>query len=165
MLKCHHKHMQYFVFWHFQILLSLSYTHTHTHTHTLHSSPGDSFSDFFFLFFLMWTIFQVFTEFVTLLLLLFLFCFFGGQGGQEACGNLNSLTRDQTSTPCIGRWRLNHWNFPGKSPGYCYIQWCEGISCLVRADCCIFRNFLSSSLNTVIMKHLYHVNLQWHRLY
>ena len=56
----------------------------------------------------MWTIFKVFTEFATILLLLFLFCFFCGVG-QDACGNLNSPTRDQTSTPCIGRGALNHW--------------------------------------------------------
>ena len=35
----------------------------------------------------------------------FMFCFFD----HEAWGNLSSLTRDQTSNPCIGRQSLNHW--------------------------------------------------------
>ena len=36
--------------------------------------------------------------------------------GCKACGNLGSLTRDRTHTPCIGRWSLNHW-LPGKPLG------------------------------------------------
>ena len=58
------------------------------------------FEDFFFI----WTIFKVVIEFVTILLLFY--GFFWPQG----IGDLSSLTRDGTCTPCIGRWRLNHWS-------------------------------------------------------
>ena len=53
----------------------------------------------------MWTICKVFIEFVTILLLFYVFWFFG----HEACGNLSSLTRGRTHSPCIGRQSLNHW--------------------------------------------------------
>ena len=51
-------------------------------------------------------------EFVTILLLLlmfwvgFFFFFFFWPWGMW---NLGSLMRDQTCTPCLGRWSLNHW--------------------------------------------------------
>ena len=61
---------------------------------------------FFFLrfFFLMWTIFKVFIELVVTALLLFyvLVCW------PRAMGDLSSLTRDGTHTPCIRRRSLNH---------------------------------------------------------
>ena len=53
---------------------------------------------------LMWTILKVFIEFVTLLLLRFMFQFFG----HEEMWDLTSLSRNQTCTPYIGRWGLNH---------------------------------------------------------
>ena len=43
-------------------------------------------------------------EFATTLLLLLMFCFLA-----EAWGNLSSLTRDWTHSPCIARWSLHHW--------------------------------------------------------
>ena len=56
---------------------------------------------FFFLrFFLIWASFKVLIEFVTILLCLkFWFCW----------NDLSFPTRDQTHTPCIGRWSLNPW--------------------------------------------------------
>ena len=57
---------------------------------------------FFKEFFLMWTIFKVFIEFVTILLYVLFFCPWG-------MWDLSLPTRDQTLTPCTGRWSLNHW--------------------------------------------------------
>ena len=54
--------------------------------------------DFFFFFFL------VFMEFVTILLLFYVLVFWS-----QGILDLSSSTRDQTSTPCIGRQSLNHW--------------------------------------------------------
>ena len=65
----------------------------------------------FFKIFLIWTILKVFIAFVTMkfllnLLLLLLLCFVFWPGGiRGPC----SLTRDQTHTPCIERWNINHW--------------------------------------------------------
>ena len=42
-------------------------------------------------------------------LLQYCFCFMIWFFDLEACGNLHSLTRDWTSTPCFGRWSLNCW--------------------------------------------------------
>ena len=55
-------------------------------------------------FFLMWTIFKVFIEFVTTLLLFYVLVFWPWRMWDPS-----SLTRDQTDTPFIGRWSLNHW--------------------------------------------------------
>ena len=143
----------------------LTHTHTHTHTHTpsLHSSPGDSF--LFQIFFFFWC-----GPFLKSLLNLLQFCFccfcsvsFVGWGRMPV-GILTPPPGIKPAPPALAGERLTTGS-PGKSPPYCYMQWCKGVSCLVRVVCCIFRNFLSSSLNTVIIKHFYHVNLQWHRLY
>ena len=48
---------------------------------------------------------KAFIEFVTILLLLFHVLFFWPGGMWD----LGYLSRDQTRTPCIGRWSLNHW--------------------------------------------------------
>ena len=48
--------------------------------------------------------FLVFIEFVTILLLLYVLVFW-----PRGMRDLSSLTRDLTSTLCIGRWSLNHW--------------------------------------------------------
>ena len=62
---------------------------------------------FFKIAFLMWTIFKVFTTFVTILFLFSgVFFFFFPPGG---IWDPNSLTRDQTCTPCIGKRSLNSW--------------------------------------------------------
>ena len=58
----------------------------------------------FFQIFFMWTIFKVFIEFVIVMLLFYVLIFW-----QQGVQDLSSLTRNQTSTPCIGRRRLNHW--------------------------------------------------------
>ena len=52
----------------------------------------------------MGTILKVFIELATILLLFYALvpCPWG-------MWDLSSLTRDQTRTPCIGRWSLNHW--------------------------------------------------------
>ena len=52
----------------------------------------------------MWTIFKVFIEFVTILLLFYVWVFCW-----QGMWNLSFLTRNQTHTPCIERWNLNHW--------------------------------------------------------
>ena len=60
-------------------------------------------TEFFFLDFLkIWTIFKIFIEFVTILFLFYGLVFFWPRGMWD----LSSLTRDQTYTPCIGRWSL-----------------------------------------------------------
>ena len=51
----------------------------------------------------MWTIFKVFIWFVTILLLFYFLAFW-----PRGMRNLNSLTKDWTHTPCIGRWSLNY---------------------------------------------------------
>ena len=48
----------------------------------------------------MWTIFKMFIEFDIVLLLFYVFW---------PQGDLSFLIRDQTCTPYIGRWSLNHW--------------------------------------------------------
>ena len=58
----------------------------------------------FLQFFLMWTILKVFIEFVTILLLFSGFGFLA-----QGIWDVSSPTMDQTCTPCIGRWSLNHW--------------------------------------------------------
>ena len=61
----------------------------------------------------MWTIFlKSSVDFVTTLLL-FHVLFFCPQGMWDH----SSLTRDQTCTPCIGRWNLNHWTSREVTPG------------------------------------------------
>ena len=55
-------------------------------------------------FFLMWTIFTVFIEFVIMLLLSHVLALW-----VQGMSDSRSLTRDQTSTLCIGRESLNHW--------------------------------------------------------
>ena len=57
--------------------------------------------------FLMWTIFKVFIESVTIFLPLFFFVCFFFLAMRHV--DLSSLTRDQTHTPCTGRWPLTHW--------------------------------------------------------
>ena len=60
----------------------------------------------FFKDFLMWTIFTIFIEFVTILLLFYVLVFWS-----RGMWDLSSPTRDQTHTPCFGRWSfspLNH---------------------------------------------------------
>ena len=44
----------------------------------------------------MWIILKIFIEFVTVSFLFYILCF-----GHKACGNLSSLTRNWTRTPCI----------------------------------------------------------------
>ena len=46
----------------------------------------------------------VFIEFFAILLLFYVLVFW-----PQDMWDLSSLTRDWTCTPCIGRWRLNHW--------------------------------------------------------
>ena len=62
---------------------------------------GDIWWNFFFF---MWTIFKVFIEVVSILLLFYVsvFC-------PWSMWDLNSPTRDQTHTPCMGRCSRNHW--------------------------------------------------------
>ena len=55
-------------------------------------------------FFLLWTIFKVFTEFVTTMLLFYVLVFW-----PHDTWDLNSLTMDQTHSPCIGKRSLNNW--------------------------------------------------------
>ena len=60
----------------------------------------------------MQTIFKVFIKFVTILLLFYVLVFW-----PQGMWNLNSPTRDQTHTPCVGRRNLNHWtaqDVPGR---------------------------------------------------
>ena len=65
----------------------------------------DNWVLFCFVLFLMWTIFfEVFFVFVTTLLLLYVLVFW-----PWGMWDLSYLTWDQTCTPCIGRWSLNHW--------------------------------------------------------
>ena len=52
----------------------------------------------------MWTLEKVFVEFVTMLLLFYILVVW-----PRSMWDLSFLTRDGTHTPCIGRWRLNHW--------------------------------------------------------
>ena len=52
----------------------------------------------------MWTIFKVFFEFVTILIQFYVLFFW-----RRGMWDLNAPTRDQTQTPCIGRFSLNHW--------------------------------------------------------
>ena len=74
------------------------------------SGEGNSWTEkyrpvlFLFFFLLMWTIFKIFIEFVTIVFLFYVLVFWP-QGTWE----LNSPTRDQTCTPCIGWLSLNHW--------------------------------------------------------
>ena len=123
-------------------LLSLSHAHVRAHTHTLFSfydqmrsrvqalkavtehSPLCLFSQdlnilansrvpdsskFCFCLFLMWTIFKslywVCYNIASVLCFSFL---------TTRHVDLNSLTRDGTCTPCVGRQSLNHWTPPGK---------------------------------------------------
>ena len=59
---------------------------------------------FFSFFFLTWTILKVFIEFVPTLLVFYVLVFW-----PRSMLDLSSLTSDQTRTPGIGRWILNHW--------------------------------------------------------
>ena len=52
----------------------------------------------------MWTFFKVAIEFVATLLLFHVLSFW-----PWGMWDLSSPTRDQTPTPCIGRWSPNHW--------------------------------------------------------
>ena len=63
---------------------------------------------------LMWTIFKVFIELVTILFLLYILVFWS-----QSMWDLSPLTRDQTRTLCIGRWRLNHWTAREISQSIC----------------------------------------------
>ena len=54
--------------------------------------------------FLKWTIFKGFIEFVRILLLFYVFL-----SWPQGLWDLNSPTRDQTHTPCMGRCSRNHW--------------------------------------------------------
>lgn len=65
---------------------------------------GSLLSFFLFLSFLffLWTI--SFSEFVTILLLFHVLVFW-----PQGMRDLSPLTKDQTHTPCIRRWSLNHW--------------------------------------------------------
>ena len=71
--------------------------------------PETFFSDFFF--FLMWTIFKVFIEVVTVRFLFHDLVFW-----PQVMWDLNSPTRNQTHTPCIGGKVLTT-GPPAKSPG------------------------------------------------
>ena len=64
----------------------------------------DRFPFHCFFVFLMWTIFKVFIEFVTIWLLFYVLVFW-----LQDMWDFNSLTRDQTCTPCVGKRSLNHW--------------------------------------------------------
>ena len=66
-------------------------------------------------FFLMWTIFKVFIGFVTLLLLFYVLVFW-----PRGMWDVSSPTRDQTCTPCIGRWSRNHCS---AREVYCVYSW------------------------------------------
>ena len=59
---------------------------------------------FFKDFFLTWTIFTVFTEFVK-----YCFCFTLLALWPQGKWDLGSLIRDQTCTPCTGKWSHTHW--------------------------------------------------------
>ena len=52
----------------------------------------------------MWTVFKVFIEFVTILLLFYVLVFW-----LRGIWDLNTLARDRTCTPYIGRQSPNHW--------------------------------------------------------
>ena len=54
----------------------------------------------------MWTILKVFIEFVPTLLQFSVLVFW-----PRSMLDLSSLTSDQTQTPGIRRWILNHWTF------------------------------------------------------
>ena len=68
---------------------------------------------FFKRFFLMWTIFKVFTEFVTILLLFHVLVFW-----PWGLWDLSFSIRNQTRTPCRGRWSLNHWTTRKSLPSF-----------------------------------------------
>ena len=55
-------------------------------------------------YFLTRTIFKIFIEFVTILLLFYVLVFW-----HWGMCDLSPKTRDQTHTPCVGRWSLTHW--------------------------------------------------------
>ena len=59
---------------------------------------------FFSFIFLMWTIFEVFIEFVAKL-----FLFYALSVWPWGMCDLSSLTKDGTSTLCIGEWCFHHW--------------------------------------------------------
>ena len=59
----------------------------------------------------MWIFLKSFIEFVAILLLFYVLVFW-----PPGMWDLSSPTGNGTLTPCIGRWRLNHWT-PGKPQG------------------------------------------------
>ena len=68
-------------------------------------------------FILMWTIFKDFFEFVTILLLFYILVFW-----HQVMQDLSFPTRDQTHTPCIGKWSLNHWAAVTRVRALCSLQ-------------------------------------------
>ena len=65
---------------------------------------GELFLFLTFFFFGSGPFLKLLLYFITILLLLFMFCFW-----LRGTWVLNSLTRDQSPTPCFGRQSLNHW--------------------------------------------------------
>ena len=61
-----------------------------------------NWTDIYIYSFLVWAILKVFIEFLAALLLFYVLCFW-----LQGMGDLSSLTRDWTCTPCIGRQSLN----------------------------------------------------------
>ena len=60
-----------------------------------------SYSVLLKIFFFMWTIFKVFVEFVTIMLLFHISIFL-----LSGIGDLSSLARDWTPTPCPKHWKV-----------------------------------------------------------
>ena len=81
------------------------------------------------IYFLMWTIFKVSIEFVTILSLFCVLVFW-----PQGMWDLNSLTRGQTHTPCIGRWSPNHWTTREVPKSGCWLteikEWMYVYTCL-----------------------------------
>ena len=59
------------------------------------------FLKYFLMWTVLWSLYWIYYNIASVL------CF--GFLASEACGNLSSPTRDQTCTPCIRKWNLNHW--------------------------------------------------------
>ena len=87
------------------------------------------------IYFLMWTIFKVSIEFVTILSLFCVLVFW-----PQGMWDLNSLTRGQTHTPCIGRWSPNHWTTREVPKSGCWLteinEWMYVYTCLYGSGNC-----------------------------
>ena len=66
--------------------------------------PHDFLHLFIYLFIVTMDHFIIFIDFVTILVLFYVLVFW-----PRDMWDLSSLTTDETHTPCIGRWNLNHW--------------------------------------------------------